>query len=197
MEWTILLNGLLIVLARVTDQTVGTIRTVMVVNGRRGAAFGLGFIEVFVWILVVSQIIQRMAQASGAEYVFYAVAYALGFAAGNWLGIVIEGRLAIGDQVLRIFTRIGGDMAAILRREGWTVTELTGRGRDGPVSLLFIELPRKRAIEVARRAIGIDPAAYFVIDDVRTASSASLRSVADAGPQRTRSLMGRLGLAER
>ena len=167
MTLEVLLISLGIVGARILDVTLGTLRTVAVIHGRRAAAFGLGFIEVLIWVLVVSSVISTVK-----ENAWYAVAYALGFATGNYLGITIEGRFAFGKQVVRIFTRHGAAVAAALRAEKLPVTEFEGRGKDGPISMLFIELGRRDALRMLAKIRALDPHCYYVVDDIRLASLA-------------------------
>lgn len=164
---TIAITCVLIVLARIADVSLGTLRTVAVVNGRRRSAWFLGFFEVLIWVLVVSKVITQVQQEP-----IYAVAYAFGFAMGNVLGITIERRLAFGDQVVRIFSRKGHEIATALRANEFRVTEFEGKGRDGAVSMLFIEIQRKRVAEVSRIARAIDAACYLVVDDIRHSSTA-------------------------
>lgn len=169
MSWTILATCLLIILARITDVSLGTLRTVCVVNGHKGRAWILGFFEVLVWVLVVSKVIANLNHPA------YAIAYAIGAASGSWVGITVEQRLAFGEQVVRIFSRLGEQIAAKLREGGYRVTEIEGHGRDGPVELLFIEVPRKEAMRVAQTARTLDPQCYFVVDDIRMTSAAMVR----------------------
>lgn len=152
-------------MARIVDVTLGTVRTICVVNGRRGLACALGFCEVLIWILVVSRII------TGLNNPAYAVAYALGFALGNYIGITIDRQLAFGEQVVRVFTRKGGFLADALRSRGFVVTILAGQGRDGPVDILFIQVPRKLAQAAGDAARQHDPECFIVVDDVRWASA--------------------------
>lgn len=165
----LIFNCLLIVAARLVDVALGTLRSVSVIRGMRGAAWAFGFFEVLVWISVASRVIP-LAQ----EQPIYAVFYAVGFATGNFLGITIEQALAFGEQAVRIFTRAGHVMADALRDEDFAVTEFDGRGRDGPVAILFIHTPRKRVRELIRRARQIDPACFYTVDDVRVAGTAML-----------------------
>jgi uncharacterized protein YebE (UPF0316 family) len=107
------------------------------------------------------------------DHPWYAIPYALGFALGNWLGMVVEARMASGHSVVRVFTRKGDEMAAALRDQGITVTVFDGRGRDGPVQMLFIETRRrgsKRVIELAR---GVDPTCYHVVADIKSTSASA------------------------
>lgn len=166
----VLVTCLLIVLARIADVSLGTIRTVTVISGRRWTAWFLGFFEVLIWVLIVSKVIAEVQQNP-----LYAVAYALGFAAGNFIGITIETQLAFGEQVVRVFTRRGDDLAAPMRAAGYPVTIFPGRGRDGPVDMLFIETRRRKARDAVALARKIDPTCFLIIDDVRAASSLTAR----------------------
>ncbi|MBX3382300.1 MAG: hypothetical protein KF864_02205 [Phycisphaeraceae bacterium] len=181
MSFAVFTTCLLIVGARMLDVTLGTLRTVMVINGRKWIAFMLGFAESFIWLAVVAQIIKQM------DHPLYFVAYALGFAIGNFLGIVIEQHLAFGTQVIRVFSRRSHELATALRASGvgtdlphLSVTEMQAQGHKGPVGVLFAEVPRRYSARVAKRAVEIDPEAYYVIDDVRRASTAAMR--ADGNP---------------
>jgi uncharacterized protein YebE (UPF0316 family) len=165
MTASILLNCLLIVLARVADVSLGTVRTVAVINGRRTVAWLLGFVEVLIWVLVVSAVIQQISQ-----HWAYPVAYALGFATGNYIGITIEQYFAYGHQVIRVFTRQGEEMSRKMREKGLPVTMFEGQGRDGPVQMLFIETQRKCMREVITHARTLDGACFYLIDDIRAVS---------------------------
>lgn len=173
---TALLTCILIVLARIADVSLGTIRTIQVVQGRRALALLLGFFEVLIWITVVSRVIGGAAQIP-----LYAVAYAFGFALGNYVGMTIEAKLAMGHQAVRIFTRIGPELAAALRETGLVITQFDGYGRDGPVQELFIQIGRRNVARVLEQARQLDPECYYVVDDVRMAASARHRPASENG----------------
>jgi uncharacterized protein YebE (UPF0316 family) len=79
--WIVL--PLLIFLARVVDVSMGTIRVIFVSRGLKYLAPVVGFFEVLIWLLAIGQIMKNLS--SPLCY----VAYAGGFAAGNYIGIVI------------------------------------------------------------------------------------------------------------
>jgi uncharacterized protein YebE (UPF0316 family) len=160
----VLVTCLLIVLARVADVSLGTVRTVAVVNGRRGVAVAIGFFEVLIWVIVVRAVIQNL------DNPIYAVSYAAGFALGTFIGITIEGRVGTGNQVLRVFTRIGERMAAELRDSGFVVTVFEGSGREGPISLLFLETGRRGVRQALDVITTLDPDCFYIVDDVRLSS---------------------------
>ncbi|MBW7907112.1 MAG: DUF5698 domain-containing protein [Phycisphaerae bacterium] len=154
-----------VILARVVDVSLGTLRVLFVVHGRRGVALVLGFTEVLVWVFAVAQVLTNLSHP------LVAVSYALGFALGNFLGMTVERWFAIGEQAVRIFTRQRGAVAAGLREQGWRVTEFEGAGRDGPVFLLFVQAPRRDVPRTIERARQLDPNCYYVVDDVRAVST--------------------------
>ncbi|MSR41621.1 MAG: DUF2179 domain-containing protein [Phycisphaerales bacterium] len=164
---TVAIISIAIVIARIIDVSLSTFRTVAVIQGRRGLAWILGFFEVLVWVLVVSEVL-----ATVKDHAWYAIPYSVGFASGNWLGIWIEAYFALGNQVVRIFSKDGAVMAAALRDDGFGVTEFDGRGKDGPVAMLFVAGERKRVADIVRIARACDPKCYYTIGDVRTASTA-------------------------
>ena len=167
MTWTLLFTCLLIAFARVTDITLDTIRTVAIVQGRRAFAALLGFFEAMVYILAVAKVLQNIGHPA------YVVAYAAGFAAGTYLGITIEQRLALGEQLVSVFTRKGNELAASLRAMGYRVTEFEGRGRDGDVAALYIEVPRRRAMKLIGDARELDADCFYLVHDVRFARRAA------------------------
>lgn len=88
MDSTVVITCLVIIIARITDVALGTLRTVFVVQGRRGIAWIVGFFEILIWVVVVSKVIASLTEP------VYAFAYALGYATGNYVGITLEGWLA-------------------------------------------------------------------------------------------------------
>ena len=124
--WVIL--PLLIFSARICDVTLGTIRVIFISKGLKYIAPAIGFFEVIIWLLAVSQVMNNLTNA--AAY----VAYGGGFATGTLLGMLIEERLSIGTVVVRVITKDdAGDLAGILRSDGYGVTNIRAEGATGPV----------------------------------------------------------------
>ena len=121
----------LIFALRIVDVSMGTLGIMITVRGRRGLAAAIGFLEVLIWIVAVGHALQHL------DSVYHVVAYAGGFAIGNYVGIVVENTLALGTVVVRaiIPDETDGATARVLREQGYVVTELEGRGRHGPVDV--------------------------------------------------------------
>ncbi|MGE0683271.1 MAG: DUF2179 domain-containing protein [Candidatus Binatia bacterium] len=168
MDSTVLVTCLLIIGARIADVTLGTLRTVYVIQGRRGVSWALGFFEILIWIAAVSKVIQNLS------YPAYALSYAFGFATGNYVGMTLEKWMATGRQVVRVFTREGKKIAAQLRSEGFRVTSFQGEGRDGPIDMVFVEIPRRKTTDITLFAREVDPKCYYIVEDVREASLGTL-----------------------
>ena len=93
----------------------------------------------------------------------------VGFALGTYLGITIEQRLAFGLQVVSLFTRNGAELAKGLISAGYRVAEVRGHTRDGEVTILYVEIPRKQVPKLIHDAATIDEECFCVVNDVRVA----------------------------
>jgi uncharacterized protein YebE (UPF0316 family) len=155
-------GALLIFVMRVVNMSLDTIRVMMVVRGRKGMAWVLGFIETVIYIFVLTTVIQDF------DNILNIIAYAGGFATGNVVGMWIEDRLAIGHTHLRIISSTAGlAIAERLREEGYAVTEITGRGRDGVVTLLNASVLRKNKDKVCEIVQKVDEDAFITAEELR------------------------------
>jgi len=179
MNITVFITFWLIVLARITDVSLDTIRMVSVIQGRRAFAAVLGFFEAVVYICAVAKVLLNMNEP------VYAVAYGLGFAAGTYLGMVIEERLAFGKQLVFLLTPKGPELAEVLRAGNYRVAEVKGHTGDGDLTILCVEIPRREAQNLARLASVVDERCVFIVHDIRLADFAG-RGVPKAN-QRKRS----------
>ena len=159
-----LLVALTVFLARVADVSLGTFRHAMVIRGKKYHALLVAFAESLIWIFAVSRVL------TGVTEPVTAVAFALGFATGTFVGISVEEALKIGEQAIRVFSAQGAAVAARLRECGYRVTSFEGSGRDGAVQLLFVQTLRRDAATVCDLARSADPRCYLVIDDIRAAT---------------------------
>jgi uncharacterized protein YebE (UPF0316 family) len=154
---------LLVFFARVTDVTIGTLRIIFISRGKKFVAPLLGFFEVFIWITVVSQIVR------GVNDLTTYLAYAAGFAAGNFVGMYLEDRLAIGTQFIRVIVPEGAEaLKEHLHAAGYGVTQVAGEGANGPVKLLYVVVKRKDLLTVLAIIHQTHPQAFLSIEDVRS-----------------------------
>ncbi|MEW6524886.1 MAG: DUF2179 domain-containing protein [Bacillota bacterium] len=148
--------------ARVADVTLGTLRVLMVVRGRRFQAAAIGFFEVTIFLGALSMVVRDL------DNPVKVLAYALGFATGNILGSIIEERLALGYMTTQIICRRHDvNLDEILRGQGFGVTVLQGQGREGPRKILLVTVERKALAKLHRCIEEHDPGAFFTVLETR------------------------------
>ena len=161
MNLTVFVTFCLIVLARITDVSLDTIRMVSVIQGRRVFAAILGFFQAVVFISAVAKVLLNMNQP------VYALAYGLGFAMGTYLGMLIEQRLAFGNQLVFLLTPKGPDLAEVLRAGDYRVAEVKAHTQDGDLTILCVEILRREAQKLMRLANAVDERCVFIVHDIR------------------------------
>ncbi len=148
--------------ARILDVSIGTLRIIFVTRGLRSLAPVLGFFEVIIWLLAVSQVVRNLSSP------MLIVAYGAGYATGNYVGMLIESRLRLGLVLLRIITRKDASkIVNFLRLEQHQVTKVEAEGPHGKVHVIFVVLKRKMLSGIIQTLKMYHPHAYFSIEDVR------------------------------
>ncbi len=160
--FAVLILPILVFLARILDVSIGTLRIIFVAKGLKYLAAMLGFFESLLWLLAVTQVMQNLT--SWPTY----VAFALGFAAGNFIGVVLEERIAIGNLLVRVITRREGDeLVHRLWDSGYGVTSVDAQGETGPVKLIFTIAKRKNLTRILAIIKHYNPNAFYTIEDMR------------------------------
>ena len=153
---------LLIFLSRVGDVTIGTIRIIFVSKGKKYLAPILGFFEVFIWILAISRIMQNLD-----NYINY-VAYAGGFAAGNYVGMLLEEKIAMGVMIVRVITQKPADLLIErLTAMGCGITSVEARGTKDDVHVIYTVIHRSELRSVIDVIKKYNPRAFYSVEDVR------------------------------
>jgi uncharacterized protein YebE (UPF0316 family) len=156
---------LLIVAARIVDVSFGTLRIIYLSKGYKWLSSVLGFFEVFIWLLAITRIFSNLD--NWASY----IAYPLGFAVGIFVGMKIEERIAIGQELIRIITRKdASELIAELRTRGYTVTAIRAEGSTGEVGILYSIVNRKQMGEYVSLIKEFNPNAFYTIEDVKYVS---------------------------
>ncbi|HRP02362.1 MAG TPA: DUF2179 domain-containing protein [Candidatus Kapabacteria bacterium] len=159
------LTPFLIFVARIFDVSVGTIRIILIAKGLKKFAPFLGFFESLIWILAVSQIMMHL------NNFYYYIAYAMGFATGTYLGMLLEEKLSLGYVIIRVITyRDSHELVINLREKKYTATILDADGVAGPVKLIFLVIKRTNSMEVIKLIKHFSPNAFYTIEDVKFVS---------------------------
>lgn len=163
-----LLVPILIFFARIIDVSMGTIRVIFTSKGYKYYAAILGFFEVLIWLIAMKYIMSNLSN------VFCYIAFAAGFAAGTYAGILLEERLSVGSVIIRIITGSdAGPLLAELKAKRFVPTSLGAEGPDGKVHLIFSVINRKDIPKVKTMVKKFNPNAFYTIEDVRHSNKAN------------------------
>jgi len=154
---------LFIFFARICDVSLMTLRTLMVMRGQKMYAASIGFFEVIIYITALGKIFNDLSNP------FNLVAYALGFATGNYVGSWLEEKLAVGTYTVQVITlKDPLELTEMLRDKGYGVTVIEGKGREGKRYILQIILKRKSFTKLRKEIDKWDKESFWTIFDART-----------------------------
>ena len=163
LNWIVL--PLFIFAARILDVSIGTLRIIFMSRGRMIFTPVLGFIEILIWLIAIRQIFNNLNNP------LCYIAFASGFATGNYVGIWLDNKIAMGLQVVRIITRYDANaLVHALKENGFGITYIEGEGLSGKVKIIFTLIQRRNLPEVISMVKHFNPKAFFSVEDVRMAS---------------------------
>jgi uncharacterized protein YebE (UPF0316 family) len=158
----LVLLPLAIFVARIADVSLGTLRIIFVSKGMKTIAPLIGFVEVLIWIIAISRIMQNLD-----NWLCY-IAYAAGFATGTYVGLIIEEKLAIGHEMVRVITkRDASELVDKLKSEGYGVTSVDATGAEGEVGVLYIIVRRSMIDQVLKFINSYNPRALYTIEAIK------------------------------
>jgi len=156
-----------IFLARVADVSLGTLRIIYLSKGFKLMAPLIGFFEILIWLLAMAQIVQNLD-----NFICF-FAYAGGYAFGNFVGMSIEERLAIGNIVIEIITQKNADdLIKYFKSIGCRFTTVDGQGALGHVKIIYSVIDRKSLPNIVNIIKMFNPNAFYTIEDVKFVNEA-------------------------
>jgi len=157
--WVLL--PLLIFIARVADVSLGTIRVIFIARGLKYFAPVVGFFEIIIWLLAIGQIMQNLSNP-----ICY-IAYAGGFAMGNYVGIWIAEKLSLGVVLIRVITsKDASELIEYLKTADYGVTIVDAKGSAGNVQVVFTIVRRREVATVVSLIKQFNPKAFYTIEEV-------------------------------
>ena len=154
------LNALFIFSLRIADVSLGTLRTLFTVQGKKRLAPLLGLFESLIWVVAIRQIFTQL------DNPWNIAGYACGFATGTLVGILIEEKLAIGFHQIYIISRHHTDeIADTLRKNLFGVTIVPGEGGSGGMAIVTSMIRRSRLKEFRKLVDKIDQDAFISIQN--------------------------------
>jgi uncharacterized protein YebE (UPF0316 family) len=157
--WVVL--PLLIFIARVSDVSLGTVRVIFITRGLKYFAPIVGFFEILIWLLAIGQIMQNLSNP------FCYIAYAGGFATGNYVGMWIAEKLSLGVVLIRVITnKDASELLEYLKSADYGVTSVDAHGSSGKVQVVFTIVPRREVASVVNLIKQFNPKAFYTIEEV-------------------------------
>lgn len=155
--------ALAIFLARITDVSLGTVRTILLFRGYQWMSAIIGFFEVLVWILAAGHVLHNLHEW------YLILSYAGGFATGNMVGIWLESKMAMGNEIIQVISEdLKIPLAKKLREQGYHVTEILAKTEHQvPVEIVLLVEKRRTTPKVLQYIHSIDPEAFYTIESVK------------------------------
>ena len=155
----LIFSALIIFSLRLADQSLGTMRSLLVAKNKPIYAALIGLVESAIWIVAISQVVKDIDDP------ILIGSYAAGFAAGTILGSYIERIVGVGNIVVRVFCPANSpSVAEALREDGYGVTIIDGEGKDGPVKIYLCVIPRRKLKSVLNMIEEINPNSFITTD---------------------------------
>ena len=155
----LMFSALIIFSLRLADQSLGTMRSLLVAKNKPIYAALIGLIESAIWIVAISKVIKDIDDP------ILIGSYAAGFAAGTIFGSYIERVVGVGNIVVRVFCPANSpSVAERLREDGYGVTIIDGQGKDGPVKIYLCVIPRRKLKSVLNMIEEINPNSFITTD---------------------------------
>lgn len=148
---------------RILDVSLGTIRTMFVVRGKKLISSIIGFFEILVWFLVVKEALQTESNS-----IFIAISYSLGFATGNYIGALLSDKLITGNVSVQVFTN-NNNLEKILREHGYGVSSVvyTGYEEEAHKHMLFINVDKKKEKTLRELIKKNDKEAFIIVNETK------------------------------
>jgi uncharacterized protein YebE (UPF0316 family) len=183
MDYTI---PLIILVARIVETSLDTIRTVYISKGHSNLAADIGVVKIGIWLLSTGLVLSNLND-------YWSIfAYIVGYGIGTLLGTEIEKIISIGSVIVRLITRDDpAEMIERLAKKGYGLTRLEGSGSfSDSVSVILMIVPRSEQSVLISILSKEYPDVLYTIEDVR-----SLKGGAEIFHKDTKSrILGFLGL---
>lgn len=149
--------------ARIIDVSLGTIRIILISQGHRKLAPVLGFIEILIWLSAIGKALGNL------QGIYSYLIYAAGFATGNYVGMLIESRLSIGFQSIRIITsQKVSALPMVLKDEGFDVSIVNGRGSNGEIYILYTVARKRQVKKIMDITNELEPHAVITVENIQS-----------------------------
>lgn len=148
---------------RILDVSLGTFRTIITIKGKNFWASLIGFIEVFVWFVIVKEALNTENTS-----IIVGISYALGFATGTYIGGILSERYIKGTFGVQVITA-NHDLISFLRKNGFGLTaiDIISEDEKSKKYMLFIEIDKTKFETLKKLIKQYDKTAFIVVNETK------------------------------
>lgn len=154
----------LIFFGKLFEVSLMTLRVVLITKGVRRLGALVAFFEICLWILIITNVLDGIS-----EDPFKAIAYALGFSLGNYLGSLLEDYIGIGFSQVQIIVmkEHGQELAQHIYSLGYACTVMEGEGRNFKRNVLLAIVPRRKVKSMIADAKRVQANAVITVNETK------------------------------
>lgn len=148
---------------RLVDVSLGTLVTIYVVKNKRNLATVIGFIDVFIWFVVVKE-----ALNTNIESIWIALSYSLGYAAGTYVGSYLSQKFNKGTVSVQIITKDSKNyVSKIIKESGYTasIIECKGLYNNEPNYMIYTQIENKKLNNFKKLITNTDNNAFITVTE--------------------------------
>lgn len=162
---------IIVVLGRIVDMSLATMRTVFTVKNKPQIAAPIGFIEAFFWFMVVKAALDYAIQNPVADTLLLAISYSLGFALGTFLGGIISKKFVKSKiHVQIVLSSKNNDIVNALKEKGFGQTIITAKGanKNAETYMIFVETDSDKLKELKTIIDTMDEKAFVSVSESKS-----------------------------
>ena len=144
---------------------------IFVSKGLKKLAPLFAFFESLIWLLAIGEIMKHLNNP------LCYVAYAGGYAMGNYVGMRLDDRLSIGNVIIRVILKSDSpDLIDKLKEANYGLTILDAEGAKGHVKVVFSIIKRKDVKDFVGILNSYSPHSFYTIEEVRSVNEGVFRT---------------------
>lgn len=155
------LTGFKIFGARILDVSIGTFRTMVMLNGQKGLATLLAFFEVFIWFYAA-----RTALNTTESSLYIPIAYSLGYATGSYLAMILAEKYIKGLIGVQVITKKPTQkLIAQIKSHNFGISQIKLNETDK--TMLYIQLKSENFQLLKNLVLKHDANAFIIVNETK------------------------------
>lgn len=152
-----------IFIGRLFDVSLGTLVTIYVVKNKRNLATIIGFIDVFIWFIVV-----REALNTEIDSIWVALSYSFGYAAGTYLGTLLSQIFSNGTASVQVITKNeNNSVTDAIKKSDFSasIIKCTGIHKEDTNYMIYAQIDNKKIKLFKKIILDIDDNAFVTVTE--------------------------------